>query len=155
VVITAIALGSTLSSVPYTIVHGIQHIPTGHLGITGRECRIDQEYVYTSWPLVVNGVFLTIFLSCSISLTVMYTRVGITAWRHSNGLELVSVKKNAAPLQQQTPESSDSDKGRLSDSATKAECLELDSNEKQLDKKNCNQTTNLQQTTLDRRKELD
>ncbi|KAH9510304.1 hypothetical protein Btru_042717 [Bulinus truncatus] len=135
-----IALISCLTSIPYTVVHGLQDIETGRDGIRGRECRVDQEYVNTIWPQVVSAISLIIFLACCIPLTVMYILVGVTAWRHSQafGATLVNEVKT---LEQNTPGNSSNSKTCSSDTLTKTECYDLEERDKPRETSNKNSDT--------------
>ncbi|KAK6960239.1 neuropeptide Y receptor type 5 [Biomphalaria glabrata] len=128
IISVVIAVFSCLTSIPYTVVHGIQLVETGRPEVRGKECRVDQNYVNTIWPLVVSLVSLVIFLSCCIPLTYMYVRVGITAWRHIYALDVSQA--DDAKMPQNTSDDTMDTKDSASDVQTKTDCIELELKDK-------------------------
>ncbi|KAH9508262.1 hypothetical protein Btru_050653 [Bulinus truncatus] len=68
-------------SILHIIVHGRQEKRTEIPGLCTYQCRVDQAYMSTPWPKVVNGIFILIFLSCSGTMCYLYTRIGRQAGR--------------------------------------------------------------------------
>ncbi|KAI8776594.1 muscarinic acetylcholine receptor gar-3 [Biomphalaria glabrata] len=72
-----------LFSVPYVIISGKQTKKTDRPDVTGFECTVDDDFADTIWPLLNNGFFLLLYISCSIPLIVLYIKIGVQAWKHS------------------------------------------------------------------------
>lgn len=70
---------------------------TPNKNITGFHCSIDDDFVGTIWPEVVNGFAIVVFLACGIPLSAMYVFIGIQAWKHSQiyGMRTSSRRRHA------------------------------------------------------------
>ncbi|CAG5132188.1 unnamed protein product [Candidula unifasciata] len=73
-----------LLSLPYAVVSGSQTKDTPRRGIVGYQCALDDKYVNTFYPVAIYAVFLLLYVFCSLTLTVLYIFIGVTACRHSN-----------------------------------------------------------------------
>ncbi|CAG5132187.1 unnamed protein product, partial [Candidula unifasciata] len=83
VISIVLATVGVLVSIPYAILNGRQTKPTPRSDIHAYECTTDDEYVNTSYPLANYAFFLVMYISCSVSLTVLYILIGAKAWKHS------------------------------------------------------------------------
>ncbi|GFN74902.1 cephalotocin receptor 1 [Plakobranchus ocellatus] len=76
-------LVSAVFAAPFGIIKGRKTRKAPHPGIYGSECTTDDAYVDTIWPLVVSVFFFVLFSLTTMVMIVLYSLVGVKAWRHS------------------------------------------------------------------------
>ncbi|XP_059154677.1 tyramine receptor Ser-2-like [Physella acuta] len=85
---------SIVVSVPFVIFYGITTADTGHKGITGYNCGVSDAYVHSPWPKIFHGLFILVFITCSVALSTLYILIGIEARRRRISPGVVSIVTN-------------------------------------------------------------
>lgn len=78
---TGCIVAAVILSSPALLFYGVSTFDTKVMNVTGTECYINDNYKDSIFPLIFDGVFLLIFLVSTCTLTVLYTKIGLTVWR--------------------------------------------------------------------------
>ncbi|GFO46212.1 LOW QUALITY PROTEIN: orexin receptor type 2 [Plakobranchus ocellatus] len=74
---------SALCATPYGIIKGLHTRQTPHPEIYGTVCSTSDAFRDTIWTLVNSIFFFFLFCLTAIEMVVLYSMVGVKAWRHS------------------------------------------------------------------------
>ncbi|XP_059154684.1 alpha-2 adrenergic receptor-like [Physella acuta] len=85
---------SIVFSLPFVILYGIITAHTGHKGITGYNCGVSDAYVHSPWPMMCFGLFILVFITCSVTLSTLYILIGLEARRRRVYSGVVSIQIN-------------------------------------------------------------
>ncbi|XP_071091768.1 orexin receptor type 2-like [Haliotis cracherodii] len=72
VTITVCSLTTFIVSLPAAAVNGSRSVSTDDIRINGSGCTVTDDYNNTPYPLIYNGGQLILFMSCILSLSVLY-----------------------------------------------------------------------------------
>ncbi|XP_071097376.1 bombesin receptor subtype-3-like [Haliotis cracherodii] len=93
VTITVCSLMSVVVSLPGAIIYGSRVVATDDININGSDCSTSDDYIRTPYPLLFNGVQFFIFISSTLSLSVLYGLIWRRVARQRRRMKAVNKTK--------------------------------------------------------------
>ncbi|XP_059154678.1 bombesin receptor subtype-3-like [Physella acuta] len=85
---------SIVFSLPFAVFYGIKTSDIGHKGKIRYNCGVSDAYVHSPWPMICLGLFIIVFITCSVTLSTLYILIGLEARRRRVYSGVVSIQTN-------------------------------------------------------------
>ncbi|XP_067667440.1 orexin receptor type 2-like [Haliotis asinina] len=90
VTITVCSITTFIVSLPVAVVNGSRSVPADDTLVNGSRCTISDDYINTPFPLIYNGCQFIIFISCILSLSVLYGLIWRRVARQRKRMDIIT-----------------------------------------------------------------
>ncbi|KAL3889967.1 hypothetical protein ACJMK2_002281 [Sinanodonta woodiana] len=98
-VCVALMCVSLVIASPQVILYGYSSIDIANENVTGVQCFFEDHYVGSTFPILYHGLIMTIFVTTTIILIVLYFKICKTLYMHKRRLSKLRLSKRLRKIQ--------------------------------------------------------
>ncbi|KAK3583208.1 hypothetical protein CHS0354_025729 [Potamilus streckersoni] len=84
---------------PQVVLYGYSSIEIANENLTGVQCFFEDHYVGSTFPIIYHGFMMTIFVTTTITLIVLYFKICKTLYMHKRKLSKLRLSKRLRRIQ--------------------------------------------------------